>query len=132
MSKEANLAVVRSFFDRALNKGETDGLEVLVSGDVAVAQSAPGIEGMRRLLSETKAAFSSPEYKLVDSVAEGEKVVVRFSAKATHSGKYMGIPASGKALSLWGVMIFGFQAGAIAEFWWLMDAQSILRQLRGP
>jgi predicted ester cyclase len=68
----------------------------------------------------------------MDAVSEGEKVVVRFSAKATHSGRFMGVPATGRKLKLWGVMIFRFEAGSIAEFWSLVEAQGILKQLREP
>ncbi len=79
-----------------------------------------------------RSTFASPEYKVMDTVCEGEKVVARFSAKATHAGRYMGVPATGRLLRLWGVMIFRFEAGAIAEFWSLVDAQGILKQLREP
>jgi predicted ester cyclase len=61
-----------------------------------------------------------------------KKVAVRFSVKGANTGRYMGLPPTGKDLSVWGVMIFRFEAGAIAEFWQLEDAQGVLRQLRAP
>jgi steroid delta-isomerase-like uncharacterized protein len=127
-----NLESVRAFFERVLNAGDVATLESFSHRDVAVPQSAPGIESFRRLLLETRNTFANPEYKVMDTVCEDEKVVVRFSAKATHAGRYMGLPASGRALNLWGVMIFRFEAGAIAEFWSLFDSQAILKQLREP
>ncbi len=130
MPKTANLESVQAFFDRVLNAGEVGSLETLSHRDVAVPQSSPGIESFRRLLVEMRGAFANPEYKVIDTVCEGEKVVVRFSAKATHAGRYMGMPATGRALNLWGVMMFRFEAGAIAEYWCLVDSQGILRQLR--
>jgi len=127
-----NLESVRAFFDRVLNAGDIASLESFSHRDVLVPQSAPGIESFRRLLSEMRSAFANPEYKVMDTICEGEKVVVRFSAKATHAGRYMGLPATGRILKLWGVMIFRFEAGAIAEFWTLADSQGILKQLREP
>lgn len=132
MPRAENLESVRAFFERVLNGGDLSALEGLVHRDILVPQSTPGIESLRRLLSETRSTFASPEYKVMDTVCEGEKVVVRFSAKATHAGRYMGVPPSGRSLRLWGVMIFRFEAGAIAEFWSLFDSQAILRQLREP
>ena len=132
MTRRENLESVRAFFDRVLNAGDVANLESFAHRDVLVPQTAPGVESLRRLLVETRAAFSSPEYKVMDTVSEGEKVVVRFSAKATHTGRYMGLPASGRVLKLWGVMIFRFEAGAIAEFWSLVDSEAILKQLRQP
>lgn len=130
MPKAGNLESVHAFFERILNAGDVGSLETFSHRDVAVPQSSPGIESFRRLLLEMRSAFASPEFKIMDATCEGEKVVVRFSARATHAGRYMGLPATGRALNLWGVMIFRFEAGAIAEYWSLVDSQGILRQLR--
>jgi len=125
-----NLKSVHAFFDRILNAGDVESLESFSHRDAVVPQASPGIEGFRRLLVEMRGTFANSEYKVMDTISEGEKVVVRFSAKATHAGRYMGLPATGRVLKLWGVMIFRFEAGAIAEFWSLVDAQAILKQLR--
>lgn len=130
MPRNENLGSVREFFDAVLNAGDMASLEKLALRDVMVPQSVPGIEGLTRLLSEARATFGNPEYKLLETVSEGERVVARFSAKATHAGRYMGIPATGRPLKFWGVMLFGFESGAIAEFWSLVDAEGILKQLR--
>jgi steroid delta-isomerase-like uncharacterized protein len=127
-----NVESVRAFFERVLNSGDTASLEEFAHRDVLVPESAPGIESFKRLLVGMRSTFANPEYKVMDAVSEGEKVVVRFSAKATHAGRYMGLPATGRKLKLWGVMMFRFDAGSIAEFWSLIDAQGILRQLREP
>ncbi len=132
MPPAENLESVRAFFERVLNGGDTVGLEEFAPRDVLVPESAPGVESFKRLLAGLRGTFSNPEYKIIDTVSEGEKVVVRFSAKATHAGRYMGLPATGRKLKLWGVMIFRFDAGAIAEFWSIIDAQGVLRQLREP
>jgi len=124
--------LVRAFFDKVMNAGDVASLENFSHRDVLVPPSTPGIESFRRLLVETRATFANPEYKVMDTICEGEKVVVRFSAKATHAGRYMGVPATGRALKLWGVMIFRFEAGAVAEYWSLVDSLGILKQLREP
>ena len=132
MPPAENLEKARAFFERVLNAGDVASLESFAHRDLLLPQSGPGIENFRRLRIELRSTCASPEYKVVDTVCEGEKVVVRFAAKATHSGRYMGVPASGRVLRLWGVMIFRFEAGAIAEFWNLVDAQEIMKQLRQP
>jgi len=132
LPQSENLELVRAFFDTVLNAGDLASLESLSHRDVLVPQSAPGIESFRRLLVEMRGTFATPEYKVMDTICEGDKVVVRFSAKATHAGRYLGLPATGRVLKLWGVMIFRFEAGAIAEYWSLVDSQGILKQLREP
>jgi len=125
-----NLETVRAFFDRVLNSGDIDALPSFVRTDVTVPQSPAGIEGMRRLLLELSKAFSRPEYKIVDATSDGTKIAVRFAGKATHTGRYLGIPATDRVLKVWGVMIFKFEDGAISELWSLIDARDILSQLR--
>jgi predicted ester cyclase len=132
LPRAENLESVRGFFERVLNGGDLAGLEGLFHRDVLVPQSTPGIDSLRRLLSETRSTFAGPEYKVMDTISDGEKVVVRFSAKAKHAGSYMGLAPTGRPLRLWGVMIFRFEAGAVAEFWSLFDSHAILGQLREP
>lgn len=132
MPPRENSESVKAFFERVLNTGDVESLENFAHRDVIVPEAARGIESFRRLLVEMRSTFSNPEYKIIDTVSEGEKVVVRFSAKATHGGRFMGIPATGRKLKLWGVMLFHFEAGAIAEFWQIVEAQGILKQLREP
>ena len=125
-----NLESVRVFFESVLNAGDLASLDGLSHQDVIIPDSRPGIESFRRLLVEMRGVFANPEYKVMDMISEGEKVAVRFSAKATHSGRYLGINGTSLWLKLWGVMIFRFEAGSIAEFWNVVDAQGILKQLR--
>jgi predicted ester cyclase len=127
-----NLATVKSFFERVLNAGDTSSLAGFSNHDVVAPPAAPGIESFKRSLVEMRSTFSSPEYRLMDAICEGEKVAARFSARATHSGKFMGIPATGRTLKIWGMMIFKFEGGSISEFWRLIDSQDILLQLRSP
>ncbi len=131
MPEQDNLEAVRLFFERVLNAGDYESLRALSHPDVAIPQYSPGVEAFRRHLSELRDTFASPDYKLMDAVCEGEKVAVRFSVRARHAGKFMGVPATGRPLNLWGVMMFRFEAGSIAEFWSLVDAQGVLTQLRG-
>jgi predicted ester cyclase len=127
----SNVDTVRTFFDRVMNGGEASALAGLVRDDVLLPQSEPGIESLRAQLMTMRATFASPEYRVMETIAEGDRVVARFSANATHAGRYMGLPATGRKLKIWGVMLFRFDAGgAVAEFWSLIDAQGILAQLR--
>ena len=127
----SNVDTVKAFFDRVMNGGETSALADLVRDDVLLPQSGPGIESLRSQLSSMRATFASHDYRVMETIAEDDRVVARFSANATHTGRYMGLTATGRKLKIWGVMLFKFDAGgAIAEFWSLIDAQGILAQLR--
>src|ERR1700688_3450163 len=74
-----NVKSVGSFFERVLNAGDTESLEEFAHRDVLLPESAPGIESFKRLLVGMRSTFANPEYKVMDTVSEGERVVVRFS-----------------------------------------------------
>ena len=79
MPQAKNLESVRAFFERVLNAGDVATLESFSHRDVLVPQSAPGIESFRRLLVDMRSTFANPEYKVMDTVCEGEKVVAGYA-----------------------------------------------------
>jgi steroid delta-isomerase-like uncharacterized protein len=62
-------------------------------------------------------------------VAEGDKVVWRWTAKGTHQGPLMGIPASGKPVAMSGITIERVVEGRITESWTQYDAVGLLQQV---
>ena len=77
------------------------------------------------------AAFSNIEVVVEDQIAEGDKVVNRITMYCTHVGKYQGIPATGKRITVTYIDIVIIKSGKIDEEWVEFDLMSILRQLRG-
>jgi steroid delta-isomerase-like uncharacterized protein len=68
-------------------------------------------------------------YALEDIVAEGDKVVARYTARGTHKGTFLGIPATGKQLTYKGVEIFRIAGGKIVETWDFPDGLGLMTQL---
>jgi predicted ester cyclase len=130
MPEQENVGLVREFVGKVLNDGDMDALSGMVHNDIVLPGSTPGLDGLRRTLLDQRKVFADPEYKAVDVIAQGEKVAVRFAGKATHDAAFLGLPATGKRLKIWGVMIFRFEGRMIAEFWSVLDVSSILGQLR--
>ena len=62
-------------------------------------------------------AFPDVNYSIVDILAEGDQVVIRFTMQATHKGTFMGIPATGKKIIVKGVEIDRIVGGKIVETW---------------
>jgi len=75
------------------------------------------------------AAFSNIEAVVEDQIAEGDKVVNRITIYCTHTGKYQGIPATGKRIMITYIDIVLIKAGMILEEWVEFDMMSILRQI---
>jgi predicted ester cyclase len=64
-----------------------------------------------------------------DQVAEGNKVVTRFSGGGRHTGNLLGAPSTGKGLRWTGIIISRFENGKIAEEWAEFDGLALLQQL---
>jgi steroid delta-isomerase-like uncharacterized protein len=64
-----------------------------------------------------------------DVVAEGDRVVIRTTLKATHQGEFQGLPATGKTISVPGITIYRMDNGKIAEAWLVSDNLGMMQQL---
>jgi len=64
-----------------------------------------------------------------DQVAEGDKVVTRWTARGTHRGELMGTAPTGKQIVVPGVLIDRVVGGQIAEEWASYDALGMLQQI---
>ncbi|MEZ4619865.1 MAG: ester cyclase [Caldilineaceae bacterium] len=64
-----------------------------------------------------------------DLLAEADKVVVRFRVRGTHEGDFMGIPATGKAVDVPGIIIYRVADQKIVEHWMQFDALTLMQQL---
>lgn len=76
-----------------------------------------------------RAAFPDWRSELHELIAEGDLVVERFTAGGTHRGEVMGMPGTGKPISLPGINIFRLRDGLIVERWGRLDDLGLLRQL---
>ena len=62
-------------------------------------------------------------------IGEGDKVVTRWMIRATHSGDFRGISATGNRITVTGIGIFRFSDGKVVESWDSLDQLSMIRQL---
>ena len=74
---------------------------------------------------------SMPDYRVTvqDTVVEEDRVVTRWMGSGTHQREYVGIPPTGRRASLAGMTIYRFEAGKIAEAWWVYDSLGLMQQL---
>ena len=64
-----------------------------------------------------------------DIIAEGDTVVNRWTGHGTHLVELMGIPATGRPVTLTGITIFRIAGDKIVEEWTQMDQMSLMQQL---
>jgi steroid delta-isomerase-like uncharacterized protein len=132
MSPEANTAAVRHFND-AFNAGDLEGAAAVFAPDAVVHNSgAPdplNVEGFKQFGGAFLSAFPGGKLTIEDLIVEGDKVVSRVTYRGTHTGDLMGMPPTGKPVTVSAVIIDRFANGKIVESWRLFDQMAMMQQL---
>jgi steroid delta-isomerase-like uncharacterized protein len=132
MSAESNKAVVLRFRD-ALNSGDLDGAIATFAPDAIVhITGAPGPltrEEFRQFGEVILSAFSGGGSSVEDVIAEGDKVVTRLTFRGTHTHDMMGIPPTGKSVTVAETIVDRVADGRIVESWRLFDQMGMMQQL---
>lgn len=119
---ETNKAVVRRLVEEVMNAGDLDLIDELYAPEVANA--------VRRWIAPFRASFPDVRMTIVDLIAEGDKVVGRFTCSGTHRGTWRGHPPTGRRFhDIAEVYIFTLQHGRIVSGWGLEDTHTRVRQL---
>jgi steroid delta-isomerase-like uncharacterized protein len=132
MGVQENRVVVRRFIDEIFVKGHVEAVDKLVTADFTPhswGAMAPGAESLKQAIKQVFAGLADVSMKIDDMIAEDDKVAVRLTARATHTGPFMGLPASGKSYSISETHIFHMRDGRVAEHWRDGDMLGLMRQL---
>lgn len=130
---EENKAVVRRLMDEVWSRGRLDAVDQLLAPDYAGHNLPEGLpsdaEGFKQVMSLYRTAFPDMPITLEDLVAEGDRVVVRWSARGTHGGDLAGIPPTGRPVSVTGIDIYRLAGGKIVENWNQSDQMGMMQQI---
>ncbi len=131
MSPEENKALVRRYLETAWNKKDPTIVDELVAEDFAqhAANVLPGREGVKKFFEMVYAGFPDAHFALENIIAEGNQVATRFTVRGTHQGLFLGIPATGKSMTLTGMALLELRDGKIVANWNELDMLGALRQL---
>ena len=116
-----------------LNAKKLEVVDELIARDfvehVAGEARRTGAEGFRVARQRRNAVFPDWSVRVDDLIAEGDKVVVRATGSGTHRGEFMGIPATGRRISVTWIAIYRVKDGKLAEHWQNIDELGLLKQL---
>lgn len=133
MSGEENKALVRRYIEEVYNKGNVAAIDELLTPDFVHHSLPPEVgrdrESYKQFASMHRAAFPDFRLKVEDMVAEGDKVVLRFNWSGTHKGEFMGIPPTGKQVTVRAICIHRVEGGKIVEQWAELDSMGMMQQL---
>ena len=132
-STEANKASVRRFYDEVFNKKNRAAIDEFIAPN-HVDHAAPlgllgGIEGAKQTLTMYLTAFPDLHFTVEGIIAEGDQVVARLTARGTQHGAFMGIPPTGKQVTVTAIDVSRIVGGKSVEHWLEMDTLGLLQQL---
>ena len=82
---------------------------------VPLPGQGPGLEGLKDILRGMRAAFPDLNFSIEEQISEDDKVASRFEWTGTHHGEFLGVPATGRQVRVWGIVIDRFKEGRIKE-----------------
>jgi steroid delta-isomerase-like uncharacterized protein len=134
MSAEANKAAVLHWVESGWNQGNLDLADEMYAPSYMihdpVAPDFPGgIEAFKAYVRTLRTGLPDIHFTVNEMVTEGERVVWRFTALATHLGELLGIPPTGKRATVTGIVISRFEDGLWAEDYVNWDTFGMLVQL---
>jgi len=131
--EDDNKAIVRRYVEEVLNKGNLALIEELfaptfVDHDSSMPE-ARGPAGVKQLAAMVRASFPDLHFTIEDLIAEGDKVVYRYSVGGTHQKDFMGVAATGKQIHFTGIHIYRIGDHRLQEEWENWDTLGLMRQL---
>ena len=134
MTTQQNKELVRRYVENVLNQGDLAEADELVAPDAVMYHAgAPGpirgLDAIKLFVTAFRVSFPDLRSPLEDMVAEGDRVMVRFTWSGTQRGDFQGIPPTRRRFTVTGSGLYRIQDGKIAEVWAEFDTLALLTQL---
>ena len=132
MSAEQNKAIVRRWVAGGWNTGDLSLVDEFYADYTLHSPGMPDVQGteaFKAFVTMYRSAFPDIHFALEDMVAEGDKVAWRATTRGTHQGELMGIPATGKQVTVAGITLSRLKDGKVVEEWTNWDTLGMLQQL---
>jgi len=127
-----NAEIVRNFVEEVINQNNIEAAGKYFWDDmveqVPLPGQGPGIAGLKDVLRGFRAAFPDLHFAVREQISEGEKVASRYEFTGTHRGEFLGVPATGKSVKVWGVVIDRLVNGRVKDTRIIMDALGLMAQ----
>jgi predicted ester cyclase len=134
VSAEENKALARRWFEDLFNAGNLEVADEIIAPDhinhdLTLPDIPSGPEGQKQIVNLYRGAFTNAHISVEEQLAEGDKVVTRWSGSGTYQGELMGVAPTGNQVTITGLTINHLSDGKIVESWSNYDALGMMRQI---
>ena len=131
---EAVRALLHRFIDEVINGRDLDrALAELVAEDFVehnpLPGQGPGRAGLGDVLAGMFAGFPDLRWDIQETVVEADRVATVSFWTGTHQGEFLGIPATGRSVTVEAWTLDRYQDGQLTESRIIMDVVGLLTQL---
>jgi steroid delta-isomerase-like uncharacterized protein len=129
---EANKQIARRFIQEVFVEANPDAVDELAAEDFTPhswGDMPPGRGSLKAAQRRVTHGLSDASMTVEDIIGEGDKVVVRLTARGRHDGEFMGMPASGREYTISETHIVRIADGKVAEHWRDADMLGMMQQL---
>ena len=133
MSIDENKAIARRWGDDIWGKGDLAAADDLLAPDLTFTYPPPGAapdrEAYKQMVTMFHVGFPNVQFTAEDMVAEGDKVVVRWTSRGSHTGEFAGVAPTGRQVTITGISILRIAGEKIVEDWTEENALGMMQQL---
>lgn len=118
---------------KAWNSGDVDSYMELYAESIrlhAGTYDFPDKQAVDGMYKGFHAAMSDLRLDIHETFGDGERLAARYTVTGTHTGELMGIPPTGREISMTGITIMHFEDGRVVERWDSDDSAEVLSRLR--
>lgn len=131
---ERNKALSRRLIEEVYGRGNIATADEIVAPDfvghaTTIGEADAGVEQFKQFVQELRQAFPDLHISIEDQIAEGDRVVTRWSVTGTHRGAFQGIGPTGARGAMTGISIDRYANGKLVECWENSDDLGLLQQL---
>jgi steroid delta-isomerase-like uncharacterized protein len=128
-------SLMRRFVEEFQSEGEEAVADELLADTFRNHTTPPGMspdkQGVKAYFAAFRSAVPDLRAQVHDMLVDGDKVVTRKTFHGTHTGEFMGLPATGNAISVDVIDIVRVRDGRFVEHWNVLDTLALMQQLGG-
>jgi steroid delta-isomerase-like uncharacterized protein len=134
----ANTTWVHRWFEQVWNEGNPNAIDHLMTADAVMhglgeaGRDTPGSAPFKEFAARFRGAFPDVRITVDATVEEGDMIAARWTATMTHLGDDLGIPATGKRVTVTGMSMARLRDGLMVEGWNNWDTMALMQQIGAP
>ncbi|MCA1184871.1 MULTISPECIES: ester cyclase [unclassified Saccharopolyspora] len=124
---------IRAAWTACWDRGDVDALDELLAPGYARTSASDGAvqdrAGFKESILTTREAFPDLTTEVEELVEEGDRVVIRWRSRGTHTETFLDVPPTGRAVEVVGVTFATFDGDRVTAEWVTWDPRQLLRAL---